>query len=187
MKRTALMLLALFFVPLISHAVSPSFGAGLFAGLDIPLAQDDQAKGSTFGIRGIVNAIPVVSFEPHLTLTKYGSPALDNAGITSDLEGSKITAYGVNAILGAPLGVPGFRPFFLGGFGFYKATRDQTAAFSDGSIDLGWLLGLDVGIGVSPMLGIDLRGQLTIIPSEGSSSKKSASVTGGLTYFFGDK
>ena len=187
MKRMVLVALIFCLVPLTANALIPSFGAGVFFGVEMPLVQDDQAKGSTYGFRGVVKAIPSITFEPHITFAKYGDPTIELGGVTSDLEGSDVTGYGVNAVLGAGMGAPGLKPFFFGGIGFYKATRDQTAVFSEESTDFGWSAGLGVGIGLSPMLGADLRGQLTVIPSDEGGSKKSASITGGVTYFFGAK
>ncbi|MDF1546150.1 MAG: outer membrane beta-barrel protein [bacterium] len=187
MKRALLVILTLLFVPSLVNAIGPSFALGPFAGLELPLAQSDQAKGSTFGVRGIVKALPVISLEPHLTFTNYGDPSFEKASITNDLEGSKVTSYGINAIIGAPVGAPGFRPFFLGGIGLYKATRDQTTAFSDESTDLGYSLGLGAGIPATPVLGVDIRGQFTIVPVESKSSKKSVSISAGVTYSFGVK
>jgi hypothetical protein len=39
--------------------------------------------------------------------------------------------------------------------------------------------------GVAPSLGIDVRGKLDVINSEGGGSKKSAAVLGGINYYFG--
>lgn len=164
-------------------AVGPSFGVGFSAGTDIPIVQQDQKSGSVFGFKGRIKLIPLISLEPNLNFTKFGAPVI--AGLnTTGLEGSKITAVGLDATLGAGMGGPGFKPYLLFGFGSFKTKNDVTKA--DVST-FGWTTGLGFEIGVGPTLGLGVRGKLAILPQENGGSKKSAALTGGINYYFGGK
>ena len=171
-------------LPAALTAQGASFGVGLSGGLNLPIAQQDQASGTAFGVRGIVKALPMVTLEPNLYFGKYGEPTIEDLS-TTGLDGSKVTSYGIDARLGAPLGSPGFKPYALVGLGFYKAKRDQTAMFEDDDTDFGWSAGLGMAYDFSPSVGLDLRGRFNLIPVEGGSSKKSVFIVGGLNYYFG--
>ena len=185
MKKILLALCALLLLAQAPMAVGPSLGAGAFGGMHFPLVQDDQGSGSTFGIRGIVQIIPSLSAEPNVTFSKYGEPDFGIVGVTNDLEGSKVTSFGVDALFGKASSVPGIRPFVLAGFGFYKIKRDQTAVFDDDSSIFGYAFGLGIATSVAPKISLDVRGKAHIIPFESGSSKKSVSVMAGLNYYFG--
>ncbi len=161
-----------------------SLGFGASGGLNIPIAQDDQGSGTGFALRAILRPISLVAFEANLNLASYGDPELDVEGVTNDLEGSSVTAYGIDATLGGGAG-PGFHPFLIGGLGMFDVSRDQTAAFDEDGAQFGWTAGLGFAIGVGRNLSLDLRGRLNIIPTEGSSSQKSAFVLGGLNFYLG--
>jgi opacity protein-like surface antigen len=174
-------------LPSLGSAQGAKFGIGVSGGLNIPVVQDDQGSGSTFGFRAIIKALPVITLEPNLSISRYGDPDFGLEGVTNDLEGSKLTSYGLDAVLGAPMGARGIRPFALVGLGFYKATRDQAGDFESGDADFGWAAGLGLAFGFSPKMAIDVRGKFNMIPVEGGSSKKSVFIVGGLNYYFGGK
>ncbi|MEE8576638.1 MAG: outer membrane beta-barrel protein [candidate division Zixibacteria bacterium] len=161
-------------------AQAPKIGLGVFGGLDVPIVQDDQDQGTVFGIRGKLKVLPIVTLEPRISFTKYGDPEFDE--FTSDLDGSKVNSYGVDAVFGAPFGAAGFNLFGVLGAGFYNVKRDQTL---QDETNLGWSAGLGFAIGVAPMVSIDVRGKLNVIPYDDGGSKKSGSVTAGLNYYFG--
>jgi opacity protein-like surface antigen len=186
-KRTLLLGITLLLLPAVGMAQGVSLGVGASAGLNIPLVQDDQANGTAFGFRGMVGLMSFVRFEPNISFAKYGDPSIDEPGITSDLEGSKLTSYGVDAVLGAPMGTPGLAPFGLVGAGFYKAKRDQTQQFDSDETDFGWRFGLGLGLGLPSGLGLDVRGVMNLIPVDGGSSKKTIFAQAGLNYVFGGK
>jgi hypothetical protein len=100
MKKILLALCALLLLAQAPMAVVPSLGAGAFGGMHFPIVQDDQGSGSTFGIRGIVQIMPSLSAEPNVTFSKYGEPDFGIVGVTNDLEGSKVTSFGVDALFG---------------------------------------------------------------------------------------
>ena len=176
-------ILAIALLLLLSSSVSAQgvkLGVGVFGGLDIPVGQEDQAQGTVFGVRAKVRLIPIITLEPRIAFTSFGEPSNDEFAL--DLDGSKVTAYGVDAVIGAPFGGKGFAMFGVLGAGFYNVKRDQT--FEDNT-ELGWSAGLGFALGFSPMISADVRGMAHIIPFEGGGTAKSASVTAGLNYYFG--
>ena len=185
MKKILLALCALLLLTQAPMAVGPSIGAGAFGGMHFPIVQDDQGSGSTFGIRGIAQLMPALAAEANITFSKYGDPDLGIAGVTNDLEGSKVTSYGIDVLFGKSSAAPGIRPFILGGFGFYKTKRDQTAVYDDDSSIFGWAFGFGVASTLAPKISLDVRGKAHIIPFEDGSSKKSVSAMVGLNYYFG--
>jgi len=184
-----LLMLGVFILLLPTMAVSgvTQFGAGAFGGINIPLIQDDQGSGTAFGVKAIISGLPVFTYEPFFVLAKNGDPEVDIAGVTNDLEGSKITAFGIDAKLGALMGAPGMHPYFFAGLGFYKATRDQTSNLEEEGSDFGFGGGLGLAIGLSPSMALDLRAKLNVVPTEGGSSDKAVWILGGLNFYFGAK
>ena len=174
-----LLLVVLLAQPALAGGIS--FGVGVAGGLDYPIIQEDQAKGTVFGFKGRLKAIPSIALEPNIYFTNHDDPDYDDFDL--DLEGSKITAYGVDATLGAGFGAVGIKPYGLFGAGFYKVKRDQA---DQDKTDFGWSAGFGIEVGVNSTVGLDVRGKLIVIPTEGGASKKSASLTGGLNYYFGN-
>jgi len=170
----------------VSHlAAEPiRYGVGASAGFNIPVLQDDQSKGTTFEFRARFAPAPFLTVEPKLSLTSYGSPDSFGDIGTWDIDGSKITAYGVDGVLGSAMGGPGFWPFFTAGIGFHSVSNSDTEAFIESQTKFGWNAGLGAAIGVSPQLAIDVRGRAHFI-SWGGTAKKSLSIIGGLNYHFG--
>lgn len=158
------------------------FGIGIQAGLDYPVVQDDQKQGTIFGFKGFWSFAGVLAIEPNITFAKFGDPeSSDYPGLYDGLEGSKVTSYGVNALLGANFGNRGIHPYGMVGVAIYNMKRDQT--FQDIS-ELGMTGGLGLEIGVSPNIGIDGRGTINVIPLEEGGSKKSLSALVGVNYYF---
>jgi opacity protein-like surface antigen len=184
MKRATPLLLLVLLLSQTALASGISLGVGVVGGLDFPVGQDDQKQGSIFGFRGLVKVIPAIAVEPNLYFTKYGDPEFED--FSDGIEGSKITAYGIDARLGAPVGGVGVKPYGVFGAGFYGVktkTADDITIYDE--TDFGWSAGFGVEFGVTAPVGLDVRGKLVVIPTEGGGSKKSASVTGGVNYYFG--
>ncbi len=180
MKKAALAMALLLLLCSSVSAQGVRFGLGAFGGLDYPIGQDDQSQGTVFGLRGKVSFIPIITFEPKIAFTSFGEPEDDVLAL--GLDGSKVTAYGVDAVIGAPFGGKGFAMFGVVGAGFYKYKRDQT---SQDDTNLGWSAGLGFSIGFMPMISADVRGMGHVVSYDDGGSKKSVSVTAGLNYFFG--
>lgn len=165
-----------------TQAQDIKFGIGFSAGMNIPIVQQDQKSGSIFGFKVRAKLIPAIILEPNIYFAKYGKPTINDIP-GYDLEGSKVTSYGLDLALGAPIGGTGLKFFGLAGLGYYNTKRDQT---DQDDTRFGWSAGLGFEIGFTQVIALDLRGKAVVIPAEGGGSKKSASVTGGLNYYFGN-
>ena len=165
-----------------AQAQSIKVGIGFSAGMDVPIGQEDQKSGSLFGFKARIKLLPAIALEPNLFFTKYGQPSPKEIP-DYDLPGSKITAYGVDATLGANVGGTGIKPYGILGVGYYTVKREEAdQKFSE----IGWSAGLGLEVGITSVVGLDFRGKLVIIPVDGGDSKKAASLTGGLNYYFGN-
>ncbi len=177
----ALMILATLFI--IGGSVSaqaPSFGFGAFAGLNYPVVQDDQEKGSAYGFLVRFKLLPMVAIEPNVTFGKWGDPD-PFEGIELGIEGSKIKSYGIDLTLGSGLGKLGFKPYMHGGIASYKIENNDTGY--DNS-KLGFSGGVGFAFGFSSAFDIDIRGKAIIAPQE-EGSKKAVFVTAGVNYYLG--
>ncbi|MEW6411745.1 MAG: outer membrane beta-barrel protein [Candidatus Zixiibacteriota bacterium] len=179
-KAVVLIVLLLLVCPLATAQTGVKLGVGVFGGLDAPVGQDDQAQGTVFGFRGRLKALPIITLEPKIAFTSFGEPESDI--LTLNLDGSKVTAYGIDATLGAPFGGKGFSMFAVVGAGFYNVKRDQT---DQDETNLGWSAGLGFNIGFTPLISADVRGVAHVIPYDDGGSKKSVTATIGVNYNFG--
>ena len=160
-----------------------SFGAGAFGGMDFPLLQNDNTSGAIYGVRGIVKLNLPITVEPFLYFGSYG--AAEFPEFTNDLEGAKITAYGVDATLFKIKGT-GVGPYFLVGAGFYDIADDAIqGAYETQGARMGYSAGAGLAVGLTPYLMIDIRGRANVVTLDGGGSRKSIGATGGLSYFFG--
>ncbi len=182
MKIKATILCVLLLLAAAAQAAEPRLGVGAAGGLIIPVAQDDQGSGTAFEIRGILGLMPSVVIEPNLAIVRYGEPDLADVGITSTLDGADVTGYGVDALLGGAIAKTGLSAYGLIGAGIYKTKQDQIGV--DNS-DFGWSAGIGFLFGLTPQFGLDVRGRMLFVSSEGGASKKAANVTGGLNFYFG--
>lgn len=181
MKQVFLALIVLILCS--TTTLASNFGIGVAGGLEFPIAQFDQTSGTNFTLKAILKAVPFISLEPHVTISRLGDG--DFAEFGGDLEGADISAYGVDATLGAG-GGPGVGIYLVGGGAVYKWKRDLPGEFADTDFSkVGWSAGLGLRIGFTPKLELDMRGKLVIIPTGDDGSKKSATVTAGLNYYFG--
>lgn len=165
-----------------ASAQAPRFGAGAFGGLSIPIIQDDQASGTIFGARGRIALMPMLQVEPYFASTQWGAPdAID--GVDLAIDGSKVTAFGVDATIGFTPAKLGPKPFLVAGVGSFKVKNDDTGYDES---KLGFNAGLGLAIGVSPFLDLDVRG-VAMIASQETGSKKALNIMAGVTYNFGVK
>ncbi|RKX27397.1 MAG: hypothetical protein DRP45_01165 [Candidatus Zixiibacteriota bacterium] len=164
-------------------AQTPKFGVGFSGGINIPIIQDDQKSGSIFEFRARFSALPFLTIEPKLSFSSYGSPDTFE-DIIWDVDGSKITAYGVDGILGGALSGPGFAPFFVAGMGWYKISNDSYETIQDSETKFGFSGGMGFAIGITPKFSIDARAKAHFISWDGGA-KKSLALLGGLNYAFG--
>lgn len=169
-SAAALMLL---FAAGAAHATG--VGAGVYGGLSYPVLQDDVASGSMYGLRAPVSLTPLITVEPFYASSSLGDAEETLGGISYTREGFDQTAYGVSVMLGNPTGM-GFRFYPFGGLGKYKLERTGT------DIDeMGYHFGLGIGIGATPKLSLQIRGELEMVKI-GDASRKFGNATAGLTY-----
>lgn len=178
--KKIIVLAVILLLPVMAAAQGSSFGVGASGGLFIPIVQDDQGSGTIFNVRGIWNLNSLITIEPHMNLAKYGDPDLDG-GLFEGFEGSKVTSFGVNAVLGMGGGM-GLHPMIFAGIGTYKTKRDLT---NQDVSDIGYSGGLGLEIGVNKSLAVDARGAMYVIPLDEGGSKKSVSVMAGVNFYFG--
>jgi len=183
MRKSVLigLLLTLFSFPSAMAQPGPKLGAGVFAGLSIPLLQDDQSQGIEYGLRGRVGLGSLFVFEPYVSFVTWGEPdPVDDVDL--GIDGSKVTSFGLEAMLGNLPGAPGFAPFVFGGIGSYKVKNDDTG-YEDSK--LGFSAGLGFGVGLSPRFSLDVRGKAIVAPQEEGGSKKAVGATAGINFSFG--
>lgn len=177
MRRLFVILGLMFLSVSLVNARAPKIGIGAFGGLNMPILQEDQGNGSVFGIKAKVKIIPIILLEPNITFGKWGEPdPVDGVVLGA---GSKISSFGIDAVLGGTPGAAGIKPFFLVGAGIYNVKNDDTGYDES---KLGYSAGLGIGIGVRPKMDIDISGRAIFAPQEGGA-KKAVFITGGLTYY----
>ena len=183
MKRTILVgvLVALFALPSAMAQPGPKLGAGAFAGLSIPLIQDDQSQGMEYGFKARLGIGSLIVFEPYVSFVKWGEPD-PVEGVDLGIDGSKVTSFGVEASLGNLPGIAGISPFVFGGLGSYKVKNEDTGYEAS---KLGFSAGLGLGIGLTPKFSLDVRGKAIVAPQEEGGSKKAINAIAGVNFSFG--
>ncbi len=172
------LLLCLLLISMALPAGAIKLGVGLSGGVNMPVLQEDQGSGTVFGLKGKLNILPGVSVEPNINFAAFGESKQEEFG---NRPGSKITSFGVDAILGSGLPGVGVKMYGILGGGIYKTTRE----FDDSATKIGWATGLGLEVGITKKIGIDVRGKLNVISSEGGATRKSAALTGGVNYYIG--
>lgn len=154
-----------------AHATGIEVGA--FGGLSIPIVQDDQKQGTTFGVRVPVKLIPLLTVEPYFASSAMGEAEEVIGGFTYTREGFDVSSFGANVLLtmGGPVS---FYPF--AGLG---TTTLKRAGFDDSFTTFNG--GLGIGISPAPKLSIHVRGELQAVV-DGETSRKFANATVGLHY-----
>ncbi len=180
MKRAVLISAVILLLASVCQAQGISLGLGAFAGINIPVVQDDQGGGSVFGFKARINTPVFFVLEPNFTYSKWGEPdAVD--GVDLGVDGSKITSFGIDATLGGVGGGKGLKPFAVVGAAIYKITNDDTDYDES---KLGVSAGVGVLLGIMPNFDIDVRGKMFVAPQE-EGSKKGIMATAGVNYYFG--
>jgi len=154
-------------------ARAASIGGGFFAGVAVPIVQEDQDNGSVWGLRVPVKLVPLLTAEPYYSSASLGDKTVTVGGFSATREGSDVSSFGVNALLtmGGPIR---FYPFAGIGTAKYKRTG-QDESFT------AYNLGLGLGLGVIPKVDIDLRGEFQAAANEGVS-RKVVNITLGASY-----
>lgn len=179
MKRLVLLTVAtvLLCQPLLADQLK--FGAGVYGGIDIPIVQDDQASGIAFGLKGRIMPKPYLKIEPFVNFSKFGDASMED--VEENPVGNKITSFGLDFNL-APMMGEKFNWLFFAGVGMYMLKNDDTS-LDESKIGLAGGLGGEYYF--SPQISLEARGRLNVVTSEDGGSRKSAAVTAGLNYHFG--
>jgi hypothetical protein len=177
MVRTlAVTVLGLALAVSLAQAAPPTVGVGAFAGASIPIVQDDVKAGPQFGIRVPVGLLKLLTVEPYFASSSLGDGELELGGFTYTRDGFRHTQFGVNAMLGSPVGAGmSFYPYV--GIGSNKLERDG----GDDINEIGYNFGLGLGIAPLPALSVQLRGELNMVVTD-DTSRKFGNATAGISY-----
>lgn len=180
-KIICLGMLALFLVGTSSAAAAGKFSVGAFAGLNIPLIQEDVENGTLFGAKGRITVLPFLGIEPNLVFSTYGDQDHDVDGTTMTRKGGDVTSFGLDAVVGNFSGFSQAR--FYGLFGINSNTSkreglpDQTR--------LGLALGAGIEFLPADVFGIEVRARIHSISLEGGGGRNNLEITAGINYHFG--
>jgi len=155
--------------------------AGLFGGLNFPVAQEDSKSGNGFGLRAKFSPSPMIAGSVFYENRSFGDPELTILGQTMTTDGGKVTAFGVEAMIGSVGGGMGPHFYWALGISNYKWTRDGYEDLSK----IGYHLGPGFELVVPANIGLEIRGKFEIVPTDGGGSRKNALVFIGVNYHFG--
>ncbi|UCD17447.1 MAG: outer membrane beta-barrel protein [Candidatus Zixiibacteriota bacterium] len=162
-----------------SSGLAAPLAVGGFGGFNIPIVQDDQSSGTIFGLKGKIELARWITAEPVISFAKYGDAEFP----FGTREGSKVNTYGIDLLFGGGFGgTVGLKMYGVVAIGLYSTSRD----YDDDLTKTGWSTGLGLEYGFSPKIGLDLRGKVHFTNAEGGGTKKAATITGGLNYYFGN-
>jgi hypothetical protein len=182
-KRIAGAALVVSVLCLAPAACATGWGVGGFGGVSIPIVQDDAGRGYVAGAHLRLSLGGLLGIEPNFTYFRDGDWTFENQGeLIYDGKGSKVSAFGVNVILGGAGPLTGFRFFPFVGAKFYN----QSTPGLDSETQVGWNAGLGLEIGIGK-IGIEARAAGELMKMKDKGSRKWAHVTGGLNYYFGAK
>ncbi len=180
MKRTITVMAVLSIICLLSPLSAGSIGVGASGGILIPIIQEDQESGQSFGLKVRFRLTGPLFLEPNLYFGGFSDAEIEGVGTR---DGSTQGHYGVDLTLGGGLASKGIKPYAFIGGGVYNIKRENM----DTENKSGWSFGLGLNIGVTQQIAVGAQGRVNIIDWEESSSKKSAAVTGNVIYYFGVK
>ena len=150
-------------------------GVGVYGGVSYPIIQDDVKSGTLIGFRAPISLVPMITVEPFYASSSLGDAEETLGGIEYTRDGFDSKAYGVSVMLGNPAGM-GFKFYPFAGIGKYKLERTGT------DIDeMGYNFGLGIGIGATPKISLQIRGELEMVKTD-ETSRKFGNATVGLTY-----
>ena len=177
MKRTfTLAVLALALIAGSAQAQSVGIGVQPYGGLSFPIIQDDTGSGAVYGLRVPVKVIPMLTFEPYYLTSDLGEGELEIGGITYERQGFNHTGFGLNAMLGS-VGGTGVHFYPFVGIGKHKLERDDYPEIKETAYNFG----LGLGIGATPKISVEVRGELNMVVTD-DTSRKFANATVGLNY-----
>ncbi len=181
------LLLMLFFLAMTGSAWAlTDISIGAFGGLNTPIVQDDAKLGNGFGLKARVSPSPMIGGALFFEMRSFGDPELTiremtPQEVTMSSDGGKVTAFGVEALIGSTGGGPGPHFYWTIGLSSYKWTRDG----HDDVSEIGYHLGPGVEIVLPANIGIEGRAKFEIVPTDGGGSRKNLLIFFGANYHFG--
>jgi len=164
-----------------SLASAGKFSIGAFAGLNIPIGQEDMGNGTLFGAKGRVLLLPFLGVEPNFVYSEYGDKDHDILGETQTRKGGEITSFGADVVFGTFSGFSKARFYGILGINSntlkWEPSEDQTR------------LGLSFGTGIeflpTEIFSIEVRARVHAISLDGGGGRNNLELTAGLNYHFG--
>ncbi len=184
MKRfVCLIMMLLFLAGASSVGAAGKFSVGAFAGLNMPLIQEDMGNGTLFGAKGRITLLPFLGVEPNIVFSNYGDKDIkDDAGnLIGTRKGGDVTSFGVDAVLGSLVGFSPARFYGLVGINSNTSKREGLAD----QTRLGLALGAGVEFMPADAFGIEVRAKIHSISLEGGGGRNNLELTAGLNYHFG--
>lgn len=172
----------LFLLMIVSSASARKFSIGGFAGLNLPLAQQDAKSGALFGVKGRVPLLPFLALEPNFVFAKYAGKDVEVRDKSFAQEGGDITSFGADLLIGSMSGMSKMK--FYGLTGINSNTYKRTG-FSN-KTGLGWTLGTGFEFLATEILSLEIRARYHAIKVE-EGGKGQLEVSGGLNYYFGSE
>lgn len=163
-----------------STAFAGKFSIGGFAGVNIPLAQEDVKSGILYGAKGRIILLPFLGVEPNFVYSK-GDKDFDIGGQSMSRGALTITSFGLDLVLGTFNGLA--RTRFYGILGVNSNTLKRKP-FAD-QTQLGLSFGPALEILPTEVLGIEIRARLHGISLKGGGGRNNLELSGGLNYYFG--
>ncbi len=154
---------------------------GAFGGLNTPIVQDDAKSGTGFGLKAKISPSPMIAGVLFFESRSFGDPELTIQGTTMSSDGGKVTAFGVEALIGSTGGGPGPHFYWTIGLSSYKWTRDGY----DDVTEVGYHLGPGLEIVFPANIGIEGRAKFEVVPIDGGGSRKNILIFVGANYHFG--
>jgi hypothetical protein len=178
-KVFCLAFVALLVVGATSVAFAGEYSVGGFAGLNIPIAQEDASSGALFGVKGRILLLPFLGLEPNFTYAKYGGKDVEVREESYTQEGGEITSFGADLLLGSISGMGNTKFYGLIGINSNNYTRDGIPDESG----LGFALGTGFEFFPTEMLSLEIRGKYHPI-NLGEGGRVHVEVSGGINYYF---
>ena len=183
MKKLISIFGIVFFISMmVSTASAKKFSIGGFAGLNLPLAQQDANSGALFGAKGRVPLLPFLALEPNFVFAKYGGKDVEVREKTYTQKGGDITSFGADLLIGLMSTMAKVKFYGLTGINSNTYKRE---GFSN-KTGLGWTLGTGLEFLATQILSLEIRARYHAIKVE-EGGKGQLEVSGGLNYYFGSE
>ncbi len=182
-KLVCFNMMLLFLVGASSVGAAGKFSVGAFAGLNMPLIQEDMGNGTLFGAKGRITLLPFLGVEPNIVFSNYGDKDIedDDGNLIGTRKGGEVTSFGVDAVFGNFSGFSQARFYGLVGVNSNTMKRD---GLSD-QTRLGVSLGTGIEFLPADAFGIEVRARIHSISLDGGGGRNNLELSAGLNYYFG--